>query len=57
MRFPKDDVLPTRLRTRMILLIDVAQSGHIDVGVDLGRCDAFVPEKLLNLAEVGAAFE
>ena len=41
----------------MEILMDVAEMGIGDVGVDLGRGDVGVAEKRLNATEIGAVLE
>lgn len=43
--------------SRMVLKYLLAQRVAVDVGVNLGRADALVPQHGLYCAQVGAAFE
>ena len=45
------------LLSRMILLMDALEAAEVHMGIDLGCCDAGVPEEFLNDAQVGASFE
>ena len=50
-----ETILMGSILTPMELLMNVPQTLVGDVGVDLGRGDVFMPQKLLDTSQVGAA--